>query len=61
MSWFFQSVKSKENKVLEETLRTMRDWRRKAFPDKLVNHGSYYTSKIELEMKVGMLGLKSKQ
>ncbi|XP_029582376.1 E3 ubiquitin-protein ligase rnf213-alpha isoform X4 [Salmo trutta] len=47
-----QSEKSKENKVLEETLRTMRDWRRKAFPDKLVNHGSYYTSKIELEMKV---------
>ncbi|XP_055738567.1 E3 ubiquitin-protein ligase rnf213-alpha-like [Salvelinus fontinalis] len=47
-----QPVKSKENKVLGETLRTMRDWRRKAFPDKLVNHGSYFTSKIEPEIKV---------
>ncbi|XP_042164105.1 E3 ubiquitin-protein ligase rnf213-alpha-like [Oncorhynchus tshawytscha] len=47
-----QSVKSKENEVLEETLRTMRDWRRKAFPSKSVNHGSHFTSKIEPEMKV---------
>uniref|UniRef100_A0A4W5Q1H0 Uncharacterized protein n=1 Tax=Hucho hucho TaxID=62062 RepID=A0A4W5Q1H0_9TELE len=30
----------------------MRDWRRKAFPNKLVHHGSYFTSKIEPEMKV---------
>lgn len=53
-----QSVKSKENEVLEETLRTMRDWRRKAFPSKSVNHGSYFTSKNEI--KVGMYGLKLK-
>ncbi|CDQ77482.1 unnamed protein product [Oncorhynchus mykiss] len=45
-----QSVKSKENEVLEETLRTMRDWRRKAFPSKSVNHGSYFTSKNEIKV-----------
>ncbi|CAB1317918.1 unnamed protein product [Coregonus sp. 'balchen'] len=39
---------SAENKVLEETLRTMRDWRRKAFPKKPVYHGSCFPSKNEL-------------
>ncbi|XP_041751484.2 E3 ubiquitin-protein ligase rnf213-alpha-like [Coregonus clupeaformis] len=39
---------SAENEVLEETLRTMREWRRKAFPKKLVYHGSCFTSKNEL-------------